>query len=77
MSNDGPVGQPHMTAREVAARLRCTPKTVSRHYRRWGLRPIMITGSLLFPVQQILDLEVRAVSGKLPANAKIAARAAE
>jgi hypothetical protein len=56
---------PHLTTRELAARLRCTRETISRSYRRWGLRPIRIAGSLLWPITQIEDLERRAMSGEL------------
>jgi hypothetical protein len=59
------IGRPHLTAEELADRLNCVAKTVRRNYPRWGLRPITITGQLLFPLQQVEELERRAVSGEL------------
>jgi hypothetical protein len=54
-----------LTAQQVAERFKCTAKTVKRNYKRWGLRPIMITGRQLFPLDQIEDLERRAIEGKI------------
>ena len=61
---------PHLTTAELAARLRCTRETISRSYRRWGLVPIRIAGSLLWPLTQVEDLERRAMSGELADHAK-------
>ena len=62
---------PHLTTAELAARLRCTRETVSRSYRRWGLTPIRIAGSLLWPLTQVEDLERRAMSGELGPRSEI------
>jgi hypothetical protein len=59
------IGRPHLTVKELAARLNCVDRTVRRNYQRWGLKPIAITGMLLFPLPQVEDLERRAVEGKV------------
>ena len=63
---------PHITTRELAARLRCRPETISRQYRRWGLRPIRIAGSLLWPLDQIEDLERRSMVGDVASSLEVA-----
>lgn len=50
---------PHLTTVELAGRWRCTRETISRQYRRWGLRPIRIAGALLFPLDQVEAVERR------------------
>ena len=44
---------------EVAERLRTTAITVTRNYRKWGLRPIRIAGHILFKSDEILALEAK------------------
>jgi hypothetical protein len=61
---------PHLTTEELAARLRCRRETISRSYRRWGLMPIRIAGSLLWPLTQIEDLERRAMRGELQSHSE-------
>ena len=46
------IGRPHLTVKELAARLHCVDRTVRRNYQRWGLKPIAITGMLLFPFRK-------------------------
>ena len=36
---------------------RCARKTVKQSYRRWGLRPVRIAGKVLFPSDQLIELE--------------------
>jgi hypothetical protein len=50
-----------LTRDELAARLHCTPTTVTRSYARWGLRPVKIAGRILFPSDQVAALERRAI----------------
>jgi hypothetical protein len=52
---------------ELATRWRRQRKTVERHYARWGLRPLRFGGRLLFPMQQVLEVERRAMTGDLSA----------
>jgi hypothetical protein len=54
----------HHTRAELAERLRLDPVTVTRNWRAWGLRPIRLGGRLLFPDEQIVDLERRAMAGE-------------
>jgi hypothetical protein len=54
-----PHNYPHLTTDELAARWRCRRETISRQYRRWGLRPIRIAGALLYPIEQIEAVERR------------------
>jgi hypothetical protein len=52
---------PHLTTDELAGRWRCRRETISRQYRKWGLRPIRIAGCLLFPTEQIEAVERRLI----------------
>jgi hypothetical protein len=54
---------------ELARRWRRTRKTVERHYSKWGLRPLRFGGRLLFPINQIIDAEARAMRGELVSRA--------
>jgi hypothetical protein len=56
-----PHSYPHLTTDELAGRWRCRRETISRQYRKWGLRPIRIAGCLLFPTKQIEDVERRLI----------------
>jgi hypothetical protein len=56
---------PHLTMSELAARWRRTRKTIERHYTKWGLRPLRFGGGhLLFPFEQVLEVERRAMEGE-------------
>jgi hypothetical protein len=55
----------HLTMEELALRWRRKRKTIERHYARWGLRPLRLGGRLLFPLQQIIEVEQRAIRGEL------------
>jgi hypothetical protein len=55
---------PHLTMAELAARWRRTRKTIERRYAEWGLRPLRFGGRLLFPIEQVLEVERRAMEGK-------------
>jgi len=59
------IGRPHLTCEELAERWSCTPKTVRRNFRAWGLRPINITGMHLFPLAQVETLEQQAIEGEV------------
>jgi DNA-binding transcriptional regulator YhcF (GntR family) len=54
---------PHMTSEELAARWRISRFTVSKTYRKLGLRPIVLGKRLLFPVEQVIDAERRFMAG--------------
>ncbi len=54
-----------VTRDELAERLHVTPTTITRCYARWGLRPVRIAGRILFPVDQIIELERRAMNGEV------------
>src|SRR5262249_17425524 len=54
----------HLTMDELAQRWRRTRKTIERHYQRWGLVPLRFGGRLLFPIQQVLEAEERAMRGE-------------
>jgi hypothetical protein len=54
----------HLTMSELAARWRRTRKTIERRYAEWGLRPLRFGGRLLFPFDQVLDVERRAMEGE-------------
>jgi hypothetical protein len=54
------------TTVELAQRWRRTRKTVERNYARWRLTPLRFGGgSLLFPIEQILETEARAMRREL------------
>jgi hypothetical protein len=55
----------HLTMDELARRWRRKRKTVERHYQRWGLRPLRLGGRLLFPHEQVLEVERRAIRGEV------------
>ena len=55
----------HLTMDELARRWRRKRKTIERHYAKWGLRPLRFGGRLLFPIEQILEVEQRAMRGEL------------
>ncbi len=46
---------------DVAQRFGCARKTVKQSYRRWGLRPVKIAGKVLFPSDQLIELETRLI----------------
>ena len=48
---------PHLTTAELCDRWRCAPETLSRNYRKWGLRPMLIAGAHLWPLDQIEEYE--------------------
>jgi hypothetical protein len=48
-----------LTRGEVADRLRTTPITVTRKYKKWGLKPARLGGRVLLSTDQILALEKR------------------
>ncbi len=50
-----------LTRDELAERLHVTSVTVTRRYRRWGLRPLRIAGRVLFPSNQIEAFEKRLI----------------
>jgi hypothetical protein len=56
-----------LTRDELAERLHVTATTVTRSYAKWGLRPVRVAGRILFPSDQILELERRAMTGELEA----------
>jgi hypothetical protein len=50
---------------ELAARWKRTRKTIERHYAKWGMRPLRLGGGhLLFPIEQVLEVERRAMEGE-------------
>jgi len=53
---------PHLTMIELAARWRCTVFTLSGKYRSLGLRPFRLGKRLLFPLEQVLEVERRLIS---------------
>jgi hypothetical protein len=59
------LGRPHLTVPELAERWSCTPKTIRRNFRTWGLRPLNITGAHLFPLTQVESLEERVIRGEV------------
>lgn len=63
-------GYPHLTTDELASRWRCRRETISRQYRKWGLRPIRIAGALLYPIDQIEAVERRLMIAESTACAK-------
>lgn len=54
---------PHLTTQELAARWRMTVFTLSGSYRKLGLLPIRVGKRLLFPLDQIEDVEQRSMIG--------------
>ena len=60
-----PFGYELLTRQELAARLHVTATTVTRKYRKWGLRPLRLGGRLLFSIDHITDLEARAMRGEI------------
>jgi hypothetical protein len=65
-------GEPaHLTMTELAARWRRKRKTIERHYTRWGLRPLRFGGRLLFPLDQVHEVEARAMRGELVQSDRI------
>ena len=50
---------PHLTTIELAARWRCTVFTLSGKYRSLGLRPFRLGKRLLFPINQVMEVERR------------------
>lgn len=46
-----------LTRDELAARWRVHRKTVSRRYKRLGLRPIRVVGRMLFALEEIEEAE--------------------
>jgi hypothetical protein len=59
------LGRPFLTADELAARWHCRPKTIKSNYQKWGLKPLYLTGRLLFAEDEIAVLEARARAGEL------------
>src|SRR5215471_18707475 len=55
---------PHLTMKELADRWKRKPKTVERHYAEWGLIPLRFGGRLLFPIEQVLEVERHAMRGE-------------
>jgi hypothetical protein len=60
-----PFGYELLTRQDLAARLHVTATTVTRKYRKWGLRPLRVGGRLLFCSDHIRDLEARAMRGEI------------
>jgi hypothetical protein len=58
-------GRPHLTRDELAERFDVNGTTITRNYRKWGLRPIRLAGRLLFPFDQVIELERRAMRGEV------------
>ena len=52
---------PHLTTEELAARWRLNRFTISHNYSKYGLRPMRIGKRLLFPIEQIEEVERRAM----------------
>ena len=52
---------PHLTTEELAARWRLNRFTISHNYSKYGLRPMRIGKRLLFPIEQIEDVERRSI----------------
>lgn len=54
-----PVENPglYLTREELAKRWRTTPVSISRIYRKLGLRPLTVQSKLLFSVQQVAEVE--------------------
>jgi hypothetical protein len=50
-----------LSREQVAQRLLCEPQTVTRRFRKWGLRPVRLGQRVLFPSTQIAELEARLV----------------
>jgi hypothetical protein len=50
-----------LTRHEVGARMRCEAVTVTRNYQKWGLKPVRISGRVLFPSDQITALDRRLI----------------
>jgi len=48
---------PFLTTKELAARWHCTGWTVSTRYRALGLKPLKFGKSLLFPLNQVEEVE--------------------
>ena len=59
---------PHLSRTELAERLHLDPVTITRCWRKWGLKPIRLSGRLLFPDDQVRELERRAMSGEFVAK---------
>jgi len=56
-----------ITRDELAARLHCTPVTITRSYQKWGLRPVKLAGRVLFPSDQSAQLERKIINGEFAA----------
>jgi hypothetical protein len=55
----------HLTMTELAARWHRKRKTIERQYTKLGLRPLRLFGGrLLFPIEQVLEVERRAMNGE-------------
>jgi hypothetical protein len=54
----------HLTMSELGQRWRRQRKTIERRYAEWGLRPLRFGGRLLFPIEQVLEAEKRAMEGE-------------
>ena len=55
-----------LTRDELAARLHINATTVTRSYRKWGLRPVRVAGRVLFPsnlVGHISPIQTRRDTG--------------
>jgi len=52
-----------LTRHEVAARLRTTAITVTRSYKKWGLKPVRMAGRILFRSDHMLALEAKLLEG--------------
>jgi hypothetical protein len=63
-------GSPHLTTVELAARWRCTVFTLSGKYQKLGLRPFRLGKRLLFPMNQVLDVEKRLMAGEVVARGR-------
>ena len=60
-----PTLDPLFTREELAQRWRTTPVSISRKYRKLGLKPMRATGRLLFFASNILEVERRSADGDL------------
>ena len=51
---------------ELGARLHVSALTITRRWKKWGLKPVRISGRILFPSDQVAALERRLIdSGEL------------
>ena len=55
-----------LTRADIAERFHLTEITVTRCYARWGLRPMRISGRVLFPSTQVDELERRLIESGEP-----------